>query len=306
MFTGDTYLQPDIPDPVLADDVVLRIARRHLAKVVSVTAVDESGGEARVYVCDGDIVVKTQRPHRLRARTSLAKEVLILEHLAALDGLAIPRVLGYGNDSDVEYIVMTRIPGIALEAAKLESQARNMVLENLGETLRRIHEADQTALDESSLIPGDKDGADLRERVASGFDALIAAVEAHGSVAGMDLRNIADVCLAGLPVEFRPVVLHSNPGAAHCLVDPRTGLFAGLIDFADAYRSHPAFDIRVWSSLADSRPLLSGYSRRGPLGEGFEAVRRCGIVLTQLRDVARGSRDLQGAFRSIERLLDES
>ena len=83
-------------------------------------------------------------------------------------------------------------------------------------------------------------------------------------------------------------------------------MFHGLIDFGDAHQSHPALDLRVWPSLDDSRRFLSGYSRQGPLAEGFEAVRPCGIILTQLREVSRESSELRAASRSIQGLLDDT
>src|SRR5438045_3612581 len=70
--------QPDPRDPVLSDSVVLDFARRHVPAVRAVTGVDESGGEARTYVIDDNIILKTQRPHRVRPRTSLEKEVFHL------------------------------------------------------------------------------------------------------------------------------------------------------------------------------------------------------------------------------------
>src|SRR5689334_12345343 len=58
------YLQPDVPDPALAPDAVLALARRHVPTARAVISVDESGGEARTYAvsADGeDLVVKVQR-----------------------------------------------------------------------------------------------------------------------------------------------------------------------------------------------------------------------------------------------------
>src|SRR5579884_1686949 len=46
------YLQPDTPDPVLADETVLALARRHAPVAGRVWAVEESGGEARTYLID--------------------------------------------------------------------------------------------------------------------------------------------------------------------------------------------------------------------------------------------------------------
>src|SRR5215470_13558183 len=95
MGRADVYLQPEAPDPVLTDDLVLDLARRHVRTAAAVTTVDESGGEARVYVVDDAVVVKTQRPHRLRPRTSLAKEAYLLDRLGARLGDRIPRLLGF-------------------------------------------------------------------------------------------------------------------------------------------------------------------------------------------------------------------
>ena len=74
MMPKDIYLQPDAPDPVLTDAVVLGLVQRHVPNAHAVTGVDESGGEARSYLVDASLILKTQRPHRLRPRTSLAKE----------------------------------------------------------------------------------------------------------------------------------------------------------------------------------------------------------------------------------------
>lgn len=102
-------------DPVLDFDRVLALASRHVPAAHNVTAVDESGGEARTYVIDGTFIFKTQRPHRVRPRTSLQKESLHLKLLAShMPELPVPRVLGYGRDEGIEYTVMTRIPGTAV------------------------------------------------------------------------------------------------------------------------------------------------------------------------------------------------
>ena len=124
----DTYSQPDAPDPVLSDDRVLELARRHAGSARKVTFVDESGGEARAYMCDDDLVFKTQRPQQLRPRTSLEKEAFILGQLAAQADVPVPRVLGYGREDDVEYLLMTRIPGVPLETTALSGPARIAVL----------------------------------------------------------------------------------------------------------------------------------------------------------------------------------
>src|SRR5262245_15439062 len=132
MGRADVYLQPDAADPVLNDDLVLELARRHVPGATHVTEVDESGGEARAYLIDDATVMKTQRPHRLRPRTSLAKEAYLLDLLAPTLTGRIPRLLGYDRvDTDqgiVEYLCMTRMRGVAARHITVETDARNAVL----------------------------------------------------------------------------------------------------------------------------------------------------------------------------------
>ncbi len=97
------------------------------------------------------------------------------------------------------------------------------------------------------------------------FDHLISALSADQRwAAAIDLRAVAGQALAELPESTQPATLHSNPGPEHCFVDPGTGQFSGLIDFGDAYRSHPALDVRSWRSPEDSRHMLAGYRPSAP------------------------------------------
>jgi len=112
MLPSDTYSQPNAADPVLEERTVLDIVRRHVVRCSAVTRIDETGGEARVYVLDDNLVLKVQRPHQLRPRTSLAKEAFFLQQLAAYPDIVVPHVLGYGRHDNIEYIVMTQMPGV--------------------------------------------------------------------------------------------------------------------------------------------------------------------------------------------------
>ena len=305
MVFADTYSQPGAPDPVLSDHRVLELARRHAEGVQKVTAVDESGGEARAYMCDDDLVFKTQRPPQLRPRTSLEKEAFILRHVAAESAVPVPRVLGYGREDDVEYMLMTRIPGVPLGTTLLSGPARVAVLEELGATLRRVHGVSQDVLVRSGLIPGDDSSAGLRDRLSGMFEYLVPALstDERWAAAGLDLLAVADQILTALPAGTAPVALHSNPGPEHCFVDPASGRFTGLIDFGDAYRSHPALDVRSWASLDDSRHMLAGYRSLGPLPAGFEHAWRAGIIVTQLRLAARGRGEPEQTAQTIRELM---
>src|SRR5262245_11423419 len=105
----DFYIQRHLPDPVLDSATVLSLAQRHVPEAREVRTVDETGGEARVYTIDENLILKTQRPQQLRPRTSLAKEVFFLQQLENIPGVSVPRVLGYGRENRwLEYFLMTR------------------------------------------------------------------------------------------------------------------------------------------------------------------------------------------------------
>lgn len=273
---GDFYVQPEAPDPVLSDDAVLSLVRRHVPGARAVTGVDESGGEARTYTIDQALILKTQRPQQLRPRTSLEKEVFFLNQLAAeAPTLNVPRVLGYGSEGRmVEYTVMTRMPGVAMRHAQLTEPVRHAVLYQLGETLRRIHALPQALFAQSELFPGDHAFVDVQTRFGRYFGDLADEVLYEHLPWTFELtpEQIGARALAALPRSRERVALHSNPYLEHVFVDPHTGSYSGLIDFGDAFISHPACDLRRWTRPADREALLQGYTAAGPVGDDFLAT----------------------------------
>lgn len=282
----DVYLQPQAADPVLSSATVLAIAARHTGLGSRVLEVDESGGEARAYLLDGDVVVKTQRPHRLRPRTSLSKEAHLLRHLAEPLGPQVPDVLGYGwfeaAEGEVEYLVMTRMPGDAFNRQDTDPAARNNLLRDVGALLARLH-AVPTAplLAERGLVPVDPDGAALARRLELGFADLVDLV-AEDPACWSPARSPADVAAAAVamvPTDFTPVVLHSNPGPMHAFCT-QDGAFTGLIDFGDSYVSHPAMDLRTWPDPADRVALREGYLGGTAPGGEFDAAWTAAMIYT--------------------------
>jgi aminoglycoside phosphotransferase (APT) family kinase protein len=285
---GDFYIQPDAPDPVLSDDLVLSIARRHVPEARKVTAVDESGGEARTYDIDSEMILKTQRPQQLRPRTSLRKEVLFLEQIAThAPDLNVPRVLGHGSTQDeagnqVEYTLMTRMPGVAMRHARLDASARRAVLRQLGMSLRRIHQLPQRPFLESELLPGDHSFVDVQLRFGRYFGDLADDVRYEPLQWTFDLtpKQVGARALRALPPSRERVALHSNPYLEHVFVHPETGAYSGLIDFGDAFISHPACDLRRWTRQVDREALLEGYTTDGPVSDGFLATWRVAGIFT--------------------------
>lgn len=281
----DYYVQPEAPDPVLSNEQVLALARQHIPEIHQVTAIDETGGEARTYLLDEAYLLKTQRPHKLRPRTSLKKEVLFLQQLAEVQGLHVPRVIGYGHpEPQVEYTLMTRMPGIAFRHAKLDDERRTQALKGLGRMLRKIHSIPQESLRESNLFFGDQSPVDVRWRMGSLFDDLTEMIHKDGKLWNHPLAPeiIGRKLMQTLPSHKHIVALHSNPGPEHTFVDAATGELTGIIDFGDAYFSHPVHDLRRYRAPKDRAAVLSGYLEEGPVDDDFMAAWRVACALSDM------------------------
>src|SRR5262249_31855518 len=241
MLLSDMYSQPHAPDPVLEERTVLDIVRRHGVRCSAVTRIDETGGEARVYVLDDRLVLKVQRPPQLRPRTSLAKEAFFLEQLCAYPDIVVPQVLGYGRHANIEYIVMTRMPGVSALTVELTVEKRMHVLHQLGRTLRRLHSIPQAPFYDSTLFPGNRTREKFVARVRANMALAVQVIDATPNLwqFGVAPADLASRVLAALPAAVELVALHSNPGPVHTFVQPETLDFVGLIDFGDAYISHP-------------------------------------------------------------------
>lgn len=154
------YYQRNAPDPILDQATVLEIVHQYVPEAKMVTSIDESGGEARAYVVDDNIILKVQRPQQLRSSTSLEKEVFFLNQIAKQTDASVPRVLGYGKKDKIEYILMTKMEGIPVEKTKLSKKEKNDLLLKLGTELRKIHNMDMHPFLESGLFPHDEPRGD--------------------------------------------------------------------------------------------------------------------------------------------------
>lgn len=301
----DIYLQPDKPDPVLDADTVLALARRHIPGARAVTAVDETGGEARTYAIDDDVIFKTQRPHRLRPRTSQSKEVFFLNEMSCFPDIPVPRVLGYGKEGDIEYTVLTRMPGIAVRRATITGEPRQAMLRDLGRVLRRIHAIPQGEMAASGLFPGDQSPEDFHGRLTEAFDDAITALRAaDGAWQQAEApEDVAVWAFARLPASDLRVALHSNPAPEHTFVDERTGKYTGTIDFGDAYISHPTFDLRRWRDPADREAIFAGYIMDAPVDDEFVTVWQIVQILTDMAVIATAPEQRDTARTHLSTLL---
>lgn len=267
------YYQPGAPDPVLDFDLVLSLARRHRDTAEQVTGVDESGGEARVYFIDDNLVMKTQRPQQLRSWTSLSKEVLFLNQIAEDDPLlSVPRVLGYGHEDSIEYTLMTRMAGDAAVRAGILDNKKPEALGALGGVVRRVHAIRQEPLRASGQFPEEYTPEDLKVSLAEDIEDFARRFTEKGMEWPLAMRSerFLKTIQQRVPDVAWPVALHTNPGPTHTFVDPATGDFQGLIDFGDAYIGHPVFDLWQWGEPEARDAVLAGYVKNGsPLPDHF-------------------------------------
>lgn len=283
MLPNDTYSQPDAADPILEARTVLDLVRRHGVPGVTVTVVDETGGEARAYMVEPGVVVKMQRPHRLRPRTSLAKEAFILQQIAAASDLVVPQVLGSGQHHGVDYLVLTRMPGVPARTVTLTDAQRTAVLHQLGRTLRRLHTLPQAPFMDSAPLPGPRTRQAFVTQVEANVGQAVQVIEATTDLWPFEVAPgvLMAQWLTALPARLDLVALHSNPGPEHTFIDPETRAFIGLIDFGDAYIGHPALEWR-WPTPTDHLALLEGYGADTPLTDEFLAAWRALVGLNAL------------------------
>lgn len=304
----DYYVQPDAPDPVLSAEQVLALVRQHIPEAKAVTAVDESGGEARTYVIDDNLIFKTQRPQQLRPRTSLRKEVLFLQQLEGVEGVSVPRFIGYGHPEPMlEYTLMTRMPGVAVRNAKLEGENRSTAMKALGRMLRHVHSIPQVPLRESGLFFGDQSPVDVRWRMGSVFDDVTDMIKEEGKAWTYPATpaEIGRRVMATLPNVTEIVALHSNPGPEHTFVDPATGQLTGIIDFGDAYFSHPINDLRRYRAPQDRANVLAGYLEGGPVSDEFMAVWRVGCAIADIVAMAFSPDHHSAAAAELDQILKQ-
>jgi hygromycin-B 7''-O-kinase len=323
---ADVYRQPEAPDPVLPSGVVLELARRHVS-ADGVTGIDESGGEARVYLVDHDVLVKTQRPHRVRPRTSLAKEAYLLDALAGTLHPYLPRLLGYGRTDtahgEVEYLCLSRVPGApaggqapggkapggkalggkALGGKALGGEARARFMTELAVLLRRLHSA---AVDDDR-VPRDPGWAALRRRLEFEFEDVADAMPRRPPAWPLPLtmRELRRRVLPTLPSTgpYQPVLLHANPGPPHVFVDDER--LSALIDFGDSYVGHPALDLHRWPDPADRMTLRDQYRGDAPAGDSFDRVWSVAMILADVKEISRGSALARVAAADLVRRVDE-
>jgi len=267
----DIYYQRGAPDPVLEKEFVMNIVRQYVPDAKKVTDIDETGGEARTYAVDNNIILKVQRPQQLRLSTSLEREAFFIKQLENIEGISVPTILGHGKQETVEYTVMTRMPGLAVRYSNISGEQREKMLFELGKMLYLIHNVDIQPFYDSGLFPDiDKNVDDVKQRLKAHFDWGLSRLSEKLTKAEIDKANAAAADELSKITEARIVPIHANPSSTHTFVKSNNR-FSGLIDFGDAYISHPICDMRRWG-LNERQPLFDGYMSSGKATKDIAVV----------------------------------
>ena len=254
-------------DPILESEHVLSIVRPFVSNAGEVIRIDEQGGSARTYHIDGGVTLKVLRPNRVKTATYVEREVFLLKQLEVHGIRNVPKSLGYGKSGIFEYNCMTTIPGSAVRFSELTPQQREDMLYKLGETLYQIHHINLEPFYESGLFfETHTSDEDIRNQVWHYFNLAIGKIAGKAIRAEIDearekaekhIAKISGVC---------PKMRHADPSDEHTFVE--NGKYSGVIDFGDAYISHPAFDLRRWPH-ADRPALMRGYLSAGRVEDSF-------------------------------------
>ncbi len=264
------YYQPDALDLVLPENTVLEIVKEYVNDVNKVDFIDETGGEARVYSINDKIILKVQRPNRLRNKTSLKRETFFLNELEKHEEIKSPKVFGYGKYKDIEYICMTKIKGKALKYLDVDLEKRKNILFDLGKTLYKIHSLDKNIFIKSNLFPVDKTVEDVKNRLNYGFNRNLKKIKNISNSEIEKAKELGKKLVDMIVKVDQYVLLHSNPALSHTYVDSNFK-FIGLIDYGDSFISHPIFDIMRWN-LSDRELVLKGYFYKRKLSDNFMEI----------------------------------
>lgn len=231
-----------------------------------------------------------------------------MQQLGGIEGVNVPKVIGYGHPEPlIEYTLMTRMPGVAFRDAQLTGETRWEALKELGRILRRVHSIPQATLRESGLFFGDQSPVDLRWRMGSLFDDVAEMIKKEGKTWNYPLPPdlIGRRVMATLPDVKDMVALHSNPGPEHTFVDPANGKLTGIIDFGDAYISHPVNDLRRYRAPEDRRAVVATYLECGPVSDNFMAVWWVGCAITDIVAIAFSPEHQPAATAELNQILEE-
>ena len=240
---------------ICRDEAALRPGIERLCRRLGVDAARltrYTAGSRPVYRT-GDLVLKLFPPVATWPRWQLEPEVL-----AAVRGrlpTKTPQVHAAGEHDGWGYVLMSRLPGIPLDAAwdRVPAAGRDRLAGHLGETIAALHQLPRPAI--KDWWPADWPGFVARQRakcVSEQRDLGLPAAWADQIPGFLDA-----VALRSGP----PVLLHTEVMREHLLVTDRSGgawELSGLIDFEPAMRGEREYEfvaVGVFVAEGDARFL---------------------------------------------------
>ncbi len=176
---------------------------------------------------------------------------------------------------------------------------------DLGRMLRCIHAIPQQQLFESRLIPGDHTPTDVCWRFGNLFDDAMMSIARTPDAwtLAQSPQQVMNMAMRSLPDVDVWVALHSNPGPEHVFVDPHTKSLSGIIDFGDAYFSHPVHDLRRFRCPHDRATIFAGYLADAPASDNFVQTWRVACVLADMLTIVHNPECRAEALDELSALL---
>jgi aminoglycoside phosphotransferase (APT) family kinase protein len=208
----------------------------------------------------------------------LAREALVLEFVAGLTDLAVPRPAFV--DTELGCLAYERVPGVPLielpEATR--TRAARSVGHELGRLLKALHAVEPARVH------------DLVDRDDRPLDAWLedARRDYEAVTIPETYRPRVETFLASTPPSRSDglVFSHNDLGIEHVLVDPISLEVTGIIDWSDAALCDPAYDLGlIFRDLGED--ALDG----GTLTERVRFYARCALLEDLAYGISSGRRE---------------
>jgi hygromycin-B 7''-O-kinase len=169
-------------------------------------------------------------------------EKLVADHLSGQLDIDIPKIVACGEIGGWNYIVMSRIPGIPINAVwkNLTQKNRLSVARDIGRLISRIRTISTKSLETITIDWSDflrKQKLEISKHFESRPDLKWDP--------GTEITNFIVSISSLLNKKFDPVLLLSDITLEHVFVQEKSGNWkmTGYLDFGDAMVGHPDYEI---------------------------------------------------------------
>ena len=195
--------------------------------------------------------------------------------------------------------------GKALKLVNTEKDKRNALLFELGQMLFYIHDLpDENEMTNSKLFPIDEDIESLKLRFLNPIQECAEVLSTKNTKWNLSVSPVDIAKKASDNFNFNvSCTLHSNPGPTHTFVDPENQKLTGIIDFGDAYISHPSNDLRRFPDPKDRSILFKGYNSLKKVDDDFMSVWIINQLITDFNNINNNNEYQTDSENEIEYFL---